>query len=117
MDEGITHPNKLLQTYMLPVLNTKEAHPIQICDKHNDIPEFKIGVLIMVKNVYRESNWDTKYVPNFRVIKLIGMRQLEFPDLTDRLWKVNILDIHKILPADFIVSCIPDELDSARISM
>ena len=26
-----------------------------------------------------------------------------------RLRKVNIMEVHKILPADFIVSCIPDE--------
>ena len=47
--------------------------------------------------------WDTKYVPNFRVVKLIGTRQLEVSDLTGILRKVNISDVHKILPADFIV--------------
>ena len=53
--------------------------------------------------------WDAKYVSNFRVVKLIGTRQLEVADLTGRLKKVNISDIHKVLPADLTVSCIPDE--------
>ena len=30
-------------------------------------------------------------------------------DPTGRLRKVNIFDVHKILPSEFIVSCIPDE--------
>ena len=55
------------------------------------------------------STWDTKYVPNFRVVKLIGTKQLEVSDLTGRLRKVNISDVHKILPEDFIVSCILDK--------
>ena len=36
-DEGMTHLNKLHQTYMLAVLNTKEAHSKQKHDKHSDI--------------------------------------------------------------------------------
>ena len=46
---------------------------------------------------------------NFRIIRLKSPRQLEVFDLTGRLWKVNISDVHKILPSDFIISSIPDE--------
>ena len=52
--------------------------------------------------------------PTFRVVKLIGTRQLEAPNPTGRLQKVNILDVHKIIPADFIVSCLPDKQVFAR---
>ena len=58
--------------------------------------------------------WDTKYVPNFRLVRLIGRRQLEASDPTGGLRKVNISDAHKILPVDFIVKCIPDEQVFAR---
>ena len=44
--------NKLRQTYMLAALNTKEAHSKQ---KHDNIPQFKIGDLIMIK--YFPKNW------------------------------------------------------------
>ena len=54
-------------------------------------------------------NWDTNYVPHFRVVKLIGTIQLEVSDLKGRLKKVNICDVHKVLPSEFIVSCIPDK--------
>ena len=69
---------------------------------------------IMIKNFDKKSNWDTKYIPNFRIIRLIGTRQLEVSDLTGRLRKVNICGVHKMLPSEFIVSCIPDEQVFAR---
>ena len=99
---------------MLAALNTKEACSKQKHDTHDDVPKFKIGDLIMIKNFNKKSTWDTKYVPNFIVIKLIGTRQLEVSNLTGSPWKVNILDVLKILPADFVVSCIPDEQVFAR---
>ena len=63
----------------------------------------------MIKNFNKESDWDAKCIPNFRVVRLIGTRQLEASDPTGRLRKVNICDVHKILPSEFIVSYIPDE--------
>ena len=63
----------------------------------------------MIKNFDKKMTWDTKHVKNVRVVNLIGTRQLEVSDPTGRLRKVNILEVHKILPADFIVSCIPDK--------
>ena len=58
--------------YMLAALNTKEAHSEQQCDKNNAIPQFKIADLLMIKDFNKKSTWDAKYVPNFRVVKLIG---------------------------------------------
>ena len=99
---------------MLAVLNTKEACSKQNTDKYDDIPQYKIGDLIMIKNVDKKSNWDAKYIPNFRIIRLIGTRQLEVSDPRGRLRKVNICDVHNISPSEFIVSCIPDEEVFAR---
>ena len=48
------------------------------------------------------------------LVRLIGTWQLEVSDTTGKLREVNILDVHKILPADFIVSCITDEQIFAR---
>ena len=94
----MTHLDKLWQTNMLTALNTKEAHSKQKCDKHNDIPKFKIGDLIMIKNFDKKLTWDAKYVPNFKVVKLIGTKQLEVSDPTSRLRKVNISDVHNSFP-------------------
>ena len=68
----------------------------------------------MIKNFNKKLTWDAKYVTNIRVVKLIGTRQLEVSDPTGRLRKVNISDVHKILPADFIVSSIPDKQTFVR---
>ena len=75
-NEGMTHLHKLRQTYMLTALNTKEAHSQHDRDKYDDIPQYKIGNLIMIKNFNKKLNWDAKYIPNFRIIRLIGTRQL-----------------------------------------
>ena len=63
----------------------------------------------MVRKCDKKSNWDAKYVPNFRVVQLIGTRQLKVSNPTGRIRKVNVHDVHNILPSDHIVSSIPDE--------
>ena len=42
--------DKLRQAYMPAVLNIKEAHSKQNRDKYDDVPQYKIGDLIMIKN-------------------------------------------------------------------
>ena len=81
---------------MLAAINTKEAHSKQKCDKHDNVPKFKIGDLILIKNVDKMLTWDAKYVANSRIVRLIGIRQLDVSDLTGRPRKVNISDVHKI---------------------
>ena len=108
-DEDLICLDKLWQVYMLAALNTKEACCKQIKNKYNDIPQYKIGDLVKIKNFDKKSNWDTKYISNFRIIRLISLWQLKVSNLTSRLWKVNSSDMHKILPSDFIMSSIPDE--------
>ena len=105
----MTHLDKLRQTYMLAALNTKEAHSKQNKEKYDDIPQYKIWELVMIKNYDKKPNWNTQYIPNFTVKRLADKRQLEVSDPTGRLSKVNICDVHKVLPSEFIVSCIPDE--------
>ena len=63
----------------------------------------------MIKKCYRKSIWDTKYVPKFRVVHLIGSRQLEVSDPMGRTRKANVCDTHKIMPSDHIISSIRDE--------
>ena len=62
---------------MLAALNTKETCSMQNKDKYDDLPQYKIGDLIMIKNFDKKSNLEAKYIPNFRVIRLIGTRQLK----------------------------------------
>ena len=48
-NEGMIHLDKLTQPYMLTALNTKEAHSKQNKDKYDDVPQYKIGDLVMIK--------------------------------------------------------------------
>ena len=83
---------------MLAALNTKEAHSKQSKDKYDDVPQCKIRDLVMIKNFNKRLNQDAKYTPNSRIIRIRSPRQLKVSDLTGGLWKVNISDMHKILP-------------------
>ena len=49
----------------------------------------------MIRNFDKKSNWDAKYIPDFRVVCLIGSRQLEVPNPTGRIRKVDVCDAHK----------------------
>ena len=86
-----------------------EALSKQSKQKYDDIPNYKISDLVMIGNFDKKYNWDAKYIPNFRALHLIGSRQLEVSDPTGRIRKVNVCDLHKILPSDNIVSSMPDE--------
>ena len=44
----------------------------------------------MIKNFHKKSNWDIKYIPNLRIIRLIGPRQLQVSDST-----VDFVDFDK----------------------
>ena len=52
-DKGMICLDKLRQAYMLAALNTKEAHSKQDNDKYNDIPQYRIGDSIMIKNIIK----------------------------------------------------------------
>ena len=62
---------------MLAALNMREAHSKQTKQRYGDLPNYKIGDLVMIRNFDKKSTWDAKYVPNFRVLHLSGSRQLE----------------------------------------
>ena len=86
---------------MLAALVMREA-----CSKQN---KQKYDDLVMIINFDKKSNWDAKYIPNFRVMCLIGSRQLEVSDPTDTIRKINGCDVCKILLSNHIVSSIPYE--------
>ena len=75
---------------MQVALNAKGACSKQNKEKYDDIPWYKVRDLVMIKNFDKKSKWDAKYIPNFRIVRLIGPRQLEVSDLTGRLRQVNI---------------------------
>ena len=67
----------------------------------------------MIK-IFDKHQIGTQKMPNFRIIRLIGTRQLEVSDPTGTLRKVKICDVHKVMPLEVIKSCIPDEQVFAR---
>ena len=101
--------DKLRQAYILAALIMREAHSKQSKQKYDDVTNYKIDDLVMIRNLDKETNLDAKYVPNLRVVHLIGSRQLEPSNPTGRIRKVNVCDVHKIVPSDHTISSVPDE--------
>ena len=88
---------------MLAALNAKDACSKHSKEKCDDIQQYKIDDLVMIKTFDRKSYWDAKDIPNFIIVRLKGSRQLEVSDQTGRLRKLNICDMHKILTSDYII--------------
>ena len=50
-DKGMIHLDKLRQAYILAALNTREAHSKQSKEKYDDITQYSIGDLVIIKNI------------------------------------------------------------------
>ena len=94
-NEGMTYIDKLRQDHMLAALNIKDACSKQSKQKYDDISNYKLGALVMIRNFDKEYKWDAKYIPNFRVVHLKGSRQLEVSDPTGKIRKVNVCDVQE----------------------
>ena len=75
---------------MLAALNTKEAQSKQRKQKYDDIPNYKIGDFIMIRNFDKNLTGNAKYISNLRVVCLIGSKQLEVSNPTGRIRKINV---------------------------
>ena len=53
-DKGMICLDKLRQAYMLTAINIREAHSMQTKQRYDDIPNYKIGDLVMIKNFDRK---------------------------------------------------------------
>ena len=49
--------DKLIQAYVLAALNTKEAHAKQTKQMYDDVPNYKICDLVMIKTLTRSLPW------------------------------------------------------------
>ena len=67
-------------------------------------PIIKMGHLVMIRTFNKKSKWDAKYIPIFRVVHVIGSRQLKVSYPIGRIRQVNVYDVHMTLPSDHVVS-------------
>ena len=104
LNKDIIHLDKLRQAYMLAALNMRGAWSKQPKHKYDNVPIYHIDDLVMITNFDTKSNWDAKYIPNFRVVHVIGSPQLEVSDPMGRTRKINVCNAHKIMPSDHIIS-------------
>ena len=94
---------------MFAALNMREVQSKQTKQRYDDVSNYKVGDLVMIKNFDNKSNWDAKYIPNCIGVCLIGSRQLEVSDPIGGTRKITVFDVHNIVPSDHIISSILDE--------
>ena len=65
---------------MLAAINLKRARAKQPIKKTTDPPEFKVRDLLLLKN-HKKQNWNTKYMSNFHICKLLIIGHLTYRTL------------------------------------
>ena len=71
-----------------------------------DIPKFKVGDLVL-KNQKRNI-WDAIYMANFTIGKVLNDRAHDWQDPSGHVQWTAVADIHLLMPAENIVSSLPD---------
>ena len=61
---------------MLAAVNLKTAWVRQGSEMTKEVPKFKMADLVLLKN-HKRQIWDTKYIPNLRVCKIINDRMYD----------------------------------------
>ena len=62
----------LCELYMMNLLTLKRARDhMPNLKKHYDTPSFTVGDLVLLKN-HNSSALQTKYLPNYRIVKKVG---------------------------------------------
>ena len=96
----------LSEAYMIAaIINLKRARDKQPIKKTKDSTKFK---LVLLKN-HKKQTWDTKYMPNFHICKVINDGIYDIQDLTGHVRNASVADIQFLMPAENIVSMLlPD---------
>ena len=97
----------LREAYMLVAINLKRVIYKQPTKKTKDPSKLKVGDLILLKN-HKKETWDTKYMPNFYVCKMINDKAYDLQDKTCHVRLASVADIHLLMPAEYIISMLPD---------
>ena len=62
-----------------------------------------------------DSPFDMKYIPSYRIIKLINEHVVDVQDMIGNIRRINIKDIHLMFPSEYVLSHLPDEQAFGRV--
>ena len=73
--------------------------------------------MVLIKNHHRDSPFDTKYIPSYRIIKLVNELAVDVQDKMGRIKRVNLNDVHLMFPFEYVLSHLPDSQTFGRVKM
>ena len=92
---------------MMNLLTLKRAcDQMPPLNKKYETPSHKVGDLVLLKNC-NTSSLQTKYIPNYRIIKLIGDRAVNLHYNFGNIKRAHISDIQTMYPAEYFLSHLP----------
>ena len=71
--------------------------------------------MVLFKNHNRDSLFDTKYIPSYRIIKLVNEHAADVQDTVGKIRRVNLNNVHLMFPSEHILSHLPDHQTFGRV--
>ena len=64
--------------------------------------------MVLIKNHHRDSPFNTKYIPSYKIVKLINEHAAYVQDMIGKIRRVNLNDVHLMFPFEHVLSHLPD---------
>ena len=99
----------LREAYMEAAENlTKKVRDGQAGKVIWEISKFKVGDLVLLTNHKKHTPWDAKYMSNFHICKVINDRPYDLQNPSGHVCHNFVEDIQLLIPAEYIVTLLPD---------
>ena len=100
---------------MMNIMSLKRARDLDLPKMNQSTPFFRVGYMVLIRNHSRDSLFDTKYIPSYRIIKIINECAVDVQDTIGNIRRVNIKDIHPMFPSEYVLSHLPDNEAFGRV--
>ena len=71
--------------------------------------------MVLIKNHHWDSPFDTKYIPSYRIIKLVNEHADDVQDTMGKIKRVNLNDVHLMFPPEYVLSHLLDSQTFGRV--
>ena len=71
--------------------------------------------MVLNKNHHRDSPFDIKYIPSYRIIKLVNEHAADVQDTMGKIKRVNLNDVHLMFPSGYVLSHLLDSQILGRV--
>ena len=69
------------ELYMMNIMSLKRARDQDPPKMNQSTPSFRVGDMVLIRNHSRDSPFDTKYIPSYRIRKIINECVVDVQDM------------------------------------